>query len=188
MPLASSTVMTPSLPTFCIASAIISPISASPLAEIVPTCAVSACVVICLAALLQFLDQCDNRLVNATLHVHRVHAGRDCSAALVHDGLGQHDGGSRAITGDIVGLRCGLAHHLRTHVLELVGEFDLPGDGHTILGDPRCTIALVQDHIAALRTERYVHRLGKYVDAAHHALTGIIAEPNVFRCHLSDLS
>jgi hypothetical protein len=33
MPLASSTVMTPSLPTFCIASAIISPISARPLAE-----------------------------------------------------------------------------------------------------------------------------------------------------------
>jgi hypothetical protein len=35
--LASSTVMTPSLPTFCMASAIISPISFSPLAEMVPT-------------------------------------------------------------------------------------------------------------------------------------------------------
>src|SRR5579859_2904571 len=45
MPLASSTVMTPSLPTFCMAEAIISPISVSPLAEIVPTCAVSAWVV-----------------------------------------------------------------------------------------------------------------------------------------------
>src|ERR1700761_1898735 len=41
MPLASSTVMTPSLPTFCIASEIMRPISASPLAEIVPTWAVS---------------------------------------------------------------------------------------------------------------------------------------------------
>src|SRR3984885_10073275 len=46
MPLASSTVMTPSLPTFCIASEIILPMSASPLAEMVPTCAVSAGVVI----------------------------------------------------------------------------------------------------------------------------------------------
>src|SRR5271166_685317 len=46
MPLASSTVMTPSLPTFCIASEIILPISASPLALIVPTCAVSLGVVI----------------------------------------------------------------------------------------------------------------------------------------------
>ena len=46
MPLASSTVITPSLPTFCIASEIMRPISTSPLAAIVPTCAVSAGVVI----------------------------------------------------------------------------------------------------------------------------------------------
>ncbi len=45
-PLASSTVITPSLPTFFIALAIISPISTSPLAEMVPTCAVSSWVVI----------------------------------------------------------------------------------------------------------------------------------------------
>ena len=41
-PLASSTVITPSLPTFCMASAIMSPIEISPLAEIVPTCAISS--------------------------------------------------------------------------------------------------------------------------------------------------
>src|SRR5271165_1457649 len=40
--LASSTVMTPSLPTFFIASARKRPISASPLAEMVPTCAISS--------------------------------------------------------------------------------------------------------------------------------------------------
>ena len=40
--LASSTVMTPSLPTFCIASAIILPMVASPFDEMVPTCATSA--------------------------------------------------------------------------------------------------------------------------------------------------
>src|SRR5215217_3718613 len=40
--LASSTVMTPSLPTFSIARAIISPISGSPLADTEPTCATSA--------------------------------------------------------------------------------------------------------------------------------------------------
>ena len=40
--LASSTVITPSLPTFCIASAIILPILASPFDEMVPTCATSA--------------------------------------------------------------------------------------------------------------------------------------------------
>ena len=40
--MASSTVMTPSLPTFCIASAIILPICLSPLDEMVPTWATSA--------------------------------------------------------------------------------------------------------------------------------------------------
>ncbi len=40
-PRASSTVMTPSLPTFSIASAMSLPISASLFAEIVPTCAIS---------------------------------------------------------------------------------------------------------------------------------------------------
>ena len=40
--LASSTVITPSLPTFCIAWAIMSPIDLSPLDEIVPTCATSS--------------------------------------------------------------------------------------------------------------------------------------------------
>ncbi len=40
-PLASSIVTTPSLPTFCIAWAMIAPIVASPLAEIVPTWAMS---------------------------------------------------------------------------------------------------------------------------------------------------
>src|SRR6266446_1981232 len=40
-PFASSTVITPSLPTLSMASAILSPISLSPLAEMVPTCAIS---------------------------------------------------------------------------------------------------------------------------------------------------
>ena len=52
--LASSTVMTPSLPTFCIAEAIISPIDFSPLAEIVPTWATSADDLILAAFLARF--------------------------------------------------------------------------------------------------------------------------------------
>ena len=137
-----------------------------------------------LAALLQFIDQCDDRLVDAALQVHRIHAGGNRLATLAHDGLRQDDRRGGAVAGDIVGLRGDLAHHLRAHVLELVGEFDLLGDGHAILGDARCAIALVQDHVATLRTERDLHRLGEYVDATQHALTGIVAEPNVFRCHL----
>ena len=54
---ASSTVMTPSLPTFCMACAIMAPTSASPLAEIVPTCAISSDVFHLLRLLLHVLQQ-----------------------------------------------------------------------------------------------------------------------------------
>ncbi len=45
-PLASSTVMTPSLPTFSIASAMMLPMVLSPLAEMVPTWAISFCALV----------------------------------------------------------------------------------------------------------------------------------------------
>jgi hypothetical protein len=73
MPLASSTVMTPSLPTFSMASARILPMSGSPLAEMVPTCAISrwslvggrdiACSAVTIGA---------HGAVDAALDVHRV--------------------------------------------------------------------------------------------------------------------
>src|SRR5581483_2025817 len=50
--LASSTVITPSLPTFFMALAIMSPIAFSPLAEMVPTCAISSEPEICFACFL----------------------------------------------------------------------------------------------------------------------------------------
>ena len=46
--------MTPSLPTFSIASASMSPISLSPFALIVPTCAISFGSLVCLAMLLEY--------------------------------------------------------------------------------------------------------------------------------------
>ena len=141
-----------------------------------------------LAALLQFFDQRDNRLVDAALQVHRVHASGHRFATLAHDGLCEDDRSGGAVAGDVVGLRGGLAHHLRAHVLKLIGEFDLLGDRHAILGDARRTIAFVQDHVATLRAERDLHRRGKYIDTTQHALTGIVAEPNVFRSHLCDPS
>ena len=172
MPLASSTVMTPSLPTFCIASAIMRPISASPLAEMVPTWAVSAGVVIFLERFFSSSTTAFDRLVDAALQVHRVHAGGDRLGALADDRLRQHGRGGGAVAGDVVGLGGDLAHHLRAHVLELVGELDLLGDGHAVLGDARRAEALVEHDVAALGAERHLHRVGEDVDAAQHALRG----------------
>ena len=69
--------MTPSLPTFCIASAIISPIAVSPLAEIVPTWAISSEVLIFFERFSMSFDDLGDGHVDAALQVHRVHAGGD---------------------------------------------------------------------------------------------------------------
>src|SRR4028118_1387863 len=188
MLLASSTVMTPSLPTFSIACAIISPISVSPLAEMDPTCATSAEVEIFLVFFsssetttatalsmprlrsIGFMpaapalappprrgDRAGPGLAAAALGGHRVHARRHGLGALADDGLGEHGRGCGAVAGDVVGLGRHLAHHLRAHVLELVGQLDLLGHRHAVLGDPRRAEALVEHHVAAPRPARDPH-------------------------------
>src|SRR5690606_29391437 len=78
-----------------------------------------------------------NGLVDATLQVHRVHAGRNGLGAFLHDGLGENGRGRGAVAGKVIGLGRNLAHQLRAHVLELVLQFDLLGDGDAVLGDAR---------------------------------------------------
>jgi hypothetical protein len=132
------------------------------------------------------LDVLDRRFdgdVDAALEVHRVHAGRDRLHALAHDRRGEHGRRRRAVAGDVVGLRGHFAHHLGAHVLELVGELDLLGDGDAVLGDARRAEALVEHDVAALRTQRHLDRVGENVDAAQHALTGIAAKADFLGCH-----
>ena len=137
-----------------------------------------------LGALLQFLDDGGDGLVDAALQVHRVHAGGHRLRAFAHDRLRQHGRGGGAVAGEVVGLRGDFAHHLGAHVLELVGQLDFLGDRHAVLGDPGRAEALVDDDVAALRAERHLHRVGEDVDAAQHALAGIAAETNFFGCHV----
>ena len=141
-----------------------------------------------LRARLEVLDDLDDGEVDAALQVHRVHAGRDRLHALANDRLRQNGRGGRAVAGDVVGLRGDFAQHLRAHVLELVLELDFLGDGDAVLGDARCAEALVDDDVAALRTQGHLHRVGEDVDAAQDALTGVAAEFHVFGCHVATLS
>ena len=138
-----------------------------------------------LGARLEILDDLGDGEIDAALQVHRVHAGRDRLHALADDRLGEDGGGGGAVAGEVVGLRGDLAQHLRAHVLELVLELDLLGDGDAVLGDARGAEALVEDDVAALGTEGDLHRVGEDVDAAHDALAGVARKVNVFRCHVA---
>src|SRR5690242_14701375 len=97
--------------------------------------------------------------------------------------MGEYSGGCGAVARLVRGPRCDLANHLRTHILELVFEFDLLGDGDTILGDAGSAERLVEHDIAALGAERYAHRMGERVDAVQHAVASIDGESNLFGRH-----
>ena len=149
----------------------------------VPTWAISSFEVTFLEFFLQVLDDRLDREVDAALQVHRVHAGGDRLGAFLDDRLGENGGGGGAVTGEVRGLRGDFAHHLRAHVLELVFEFDFLGDGDAVLGDAGSAERLVEDDVAALRTERHLDGVGENVDAAQHPVARVDGEFYVFRSH-----
>ena len=89
--------------------------------------------------LLQLFDDGFDGLVDAALDFHRVVTRGDELRALAEDRLREHGRGGGAVAGDVARLRGDFAHHLRAHVLELVLELDLLGDGDAVLGDRRAS-------------------------------------------------
>src|SRR5205823_4226239 len=73
----------------------------------------------------------------------------------------------------------------RAHVLELVGELDLFGDGDAVLGDARRAERFVEDDVAAFRTQRHLDRIGENIDAAQHAVTRVGVKPDFLGSHFS---
>src|SRR5262249_49147930 len=95
--------------------------------------------------------------------------------AFAEDRLRQHGRGGGAVTCNIGGLGSNLAHHLRAHVLERVLQLDFLCHGHAVLGNGRRTKLLLDDDVAALRTERHLHCVSEYVDATKNRLTRLLA-------------
>jgi hypothetical protein len=136
-----------------------------------------------LGALLEVPDHGTHRDLDAALQVHRIHPGGDRLGALPHDGLPEHGGGGGAVACGVAGLGSDLAQHLRAHVLELVVEFDLLGDGDAVLGDTGGAEALFDEDMAALGAERHLDRVGENVDAAQQAVARVAGKPDVLGCH-----
>ncbi len=126
-----------------------------------------------LRSLLKVLHRLGHGEVDAALQIHRVHAGGDRLGAFTDDRVRKHSRGRCAVARDVVGLRGHFAHHLGAHVLELVLELDLLGDGDAILGDARGAIALVKDDVAALGAKGHADCIGENVDAAQHPFASI---------------
>jgi hypothetical protein len=177
----SSTVMTPSLPTLSIASAMILPISGSLLAEMAGDLGDLVLGLDVARLVRDLLDDALDGLVDAALEQHRVGAGGDVAQAFLDDGLGQDGRGGGAVTGDVVGLGGDLLGELGAHVLVGVLELDLAGDGHAVLGDRGGAPLLVDDDVAALGAERHLDGVGELVDALLEATAGVLAETEDLR-------
>src|SRR6266511_3580499 len=165
----SSTVMTPSLPTLSIASAMVLPISAS-CAEMAATEAISSLV---------SRSRAWSRMYSATASTARSMPRLSPSGlapaatlrspwrttatvlaqALVHEGL------RNVAAGDVVGLGRDFLGELGPEVLVVVLELDLLGDRHTIVGDGGRAPLLVEHDVATLGAECHPHHIGELVDA-----------------------
>src|SRR3954449_181889 len=104
--------------------------------------------------------------IDAALEGERLCTGGDVAQTFAHHGLGEHRRGRRTVAGDVVGLGRNFLGQLRAHVLVGIGELDLFGDRHTIVGDGGSAPLLVDDDVAALRAERHLDDIRESVDAA----------------------
>ena len=112
-----------------------------------------------------------------------VNTCRDVSEALAEERLGEHRGSRRAVAGLVAGLGGGLLHQFGTHVLRLVGKFDLLGDAHTVLGDGWAAPGLIEHGVAAAGTECGLHRPGEFLDTGEQGLAGVNVEDEFFGGH-----
>ena len=125
-------------------------------------------------------------LVDAALQRHRVRTGGNRLHAFAEDGLRQNGRGGGAVTGNVGGLGGDFADHLRAHVLERVLQVDFLGYGDAVLGNERRTEFLLDHDIAALGAQRNFHGIGQNIHAAKDRLAGIFSMHNLF-CHCLNL-
>ena len=114
--------------------------------------------------------------VDALLQGHRGGAGGHAAQALADQRLGQHGGGGGSVARGVVGLGGDLLDQLGAQVLVGLVQLDLTGDGHTVVRDGGGTELLVDDDVAAARTERHLHGVGETVHAPLEGATGVVLE------------
>ena len=147
--LPSSTVMTPfARPTFSIASAMmVLPMVSSPLAEIVPTWAISF---LSLVEATGSSATTVSTMIDAALGSIGLLAGGFQLQALLVDRAGQHRGGGGAVARGVGGLAGNLFTIWAPMFSNLFSRVDLLGDGDAVLGDRGRAERLLDDHVAAL--------------------------------------
>ena len=148
----------------------------SQLAETVATCAISVRSLTFLEILRELGDDGFDGLVDAALERGRVRAGGDVAETFPVDGLGENGRGRGAVTSDVAGLGGDFADELGAHVFVRIFELDFLGHGHTVLGDRRAAEFLVEDDVAAARSEGRLDGAREFLDAAEKRVPRVLVE------------
>src|SRR5439155_13189262 len=74
-------------------------------------------------------------------------------------------------------------HQLRPHVMEMVSEVALLGDGDAVLGDRGSTARLLHDHVASLGTQGHGDGVAEDLDAAQDLIARGLVEADLLRGH-----
>ncbi len=122
----------------------------------------------------QLRDNGFDRLVDAALERSRVGAGRDIAETFLVDGLSENGRSRGAVTSNVRSLGSDFADELGAHVFVRILELDFLGHGHTILGDRRAAEFLVEDDVAAARSEGRFHSARELLDAAEKRMPRIL--------------
>ena len=144
MLLDSSTVMTPSLPTFSMASAIM----LADLGVVVRGDGGDVGDLLLLLDVLALFLMSSTAISTAVVDAALEAMGSSPAATDLRPSLkiavGEHGGGRGAVAGDVVGLRGDFLQKLGAHVLVGVFELDFLGDGDAVLGDGGGAELLIQ--------------------------------------------
>ena len=123
----------------------------------------------------------DDGLVHSALERTRTRAGGNVTQALPDHGLCQDGGGRGPVAGDLVRLRRHLFQQLSAEVLVRVGELDLLGDRHAVVGYDRGAELLVEDDVAPAGPECDLYGVRKRVGTMLQLVPGVIREAQNLR-------
>ena len=145
------------------ASAMISPMEGSLLAEMAPTWAIISPLTSRLDFFSSSAISCHG-LIDSLFDQIGIGAGRDIFQAFSIDDLGQNRGGRGSVSGHIRSLGSDFLDQLSAHVFKRIFEFDFLGHGHTVFGAGGGTEFLIQDHIFSAGSQGFFDDITQDID------------------------
>ena len=124
----------------------------------------------------QFVNQNVYCILNAFFKNHRVCTGCYVAQAFMYHSLCQNGCGGGAVACYVVGFGCNFFNKLCAHVFKRVFQFNIAGNGYTVVGNGRCAEFFLQHNVAAFRPKGYFYGISQCVNAAFKAATSFFVE------------